>query len=104
MGFVSIQKNNNIAEYLTNDFWKDHEYYIPYGLKHFTGSEQVRKYLAVNFYKDPDSTFFQLKNCDKRIVDQYYDIVNEISGYPPPIDTLTAEFYGEIRRIDRGIQ
>ena len=103
MGYISIQQNVDIAEYLTKDFWKDSEYYIPYGKKHFIGSKEVKKYMAISglYEKNIDNHFFQLQPNGSPIADQYYDLVNSVSGYPPPLGVLTEEFYKTIRKIDR---
>lgn len=41
LGFVSIQKNRKVADYLHQDFFKDHEYYTPKNVKHYYSSRSI---------------------------------------------------------------
>lgn len=42
LGFVSIQKNKDVAEYLNTDFFKKHEWYIPSNIKHYRCSREIK--------------------------------------------------------------
>ena len=51
LGYVSIQKNKSVAEYLHTDFFKDHEWIIPYNIRHVRNSRDIflRNWCNVNF-------------------------------------------------------
>lgn len=42
LGYVSIQKNKNTADYLTSDYWKDNEWCIPSSYRHFRSSRSIK--------------------------------------------------------------
>jgi len=49
MGYLRINKNIDLAEYLHRDFFKDNEYYTPLGQRHYSSS----KALTFNQYINP---------------------------------------------------
>lgn len=54
-GFLSIQKNKNVAEYLNQDYFKDHEWIIPPGIRHYRSSRNIK---LNNSCKDENNIFF----------------------------------------------
>lgn len=52
LGFMSIQKNNSVADYLALDYFKDHEWVIPPDFKHYRCSRSI----VLN-------NFMKRKNC-----------------------------------------
>lgn len=55
LGFVSIQKNKDVGEYLTVDYWKDDEWIIPPNIKHYRSSRCIN---LNNIESDPIWCFF----------------------------------------------
>lgn len=41
LGYVSIQKNKSVPEYLCTDFFKDNEWWIPFGIKRYRTSRDI---------------------------------------------------------------
>jgi hypothetical protein len=87
LGYSSIQQNNDVAKYLSNDFWKDHETVIPDRVKHYTSSKDVAPYLTQNFDKSEDTVILKLnRNFDT--FSQIDNLVISKSGYPVPLDAM----------------
>lgn len=57
LGFVWIHKNQDIAEYLNKDFFKDQEWVIPVNIRHFRKSQNIK----FNKFKLEDSIYFTQK-------------------------------------------
>jgi hypothetical protein len=55
LGFVSIQKNKSVAEYLHTDFFKDGEWVIPLNIRHVRSSRDIK---LRNLKKPEDFKFF----------------------------------------------
>jgi len=95
-GFISIKSNRDITRYLTNDFLKDHEYYIPLGRRHYSTSRDIN----LNIYEDMDEEDLENPEASMHIhlhsglsvVDEVYAQIEHEFGYPPPLDFLLAEF------------
>jgi len=54
MGYVRINKNVDLAQYLHKDFFKDNEYYLPKGVRHYNSSRALKlvKYMNPFFQED----------------------------------------------------
>lgn len=78
MGYVKLGKNKNPAYYLTFDYWKDNEYHIPKGIRHFSTSRNIK--LKINRVKTEKiyykynrylTKYQNLINFDKKINEKY---------------------------------
>ena len=110
-GFVEVTNHTNTAKYLTNDFLKDHEFYIPMGQRHYTTSRDINLDLSQNQdsvesaesetfnsefihkIKMPEKELHIFLDSRKNYIDQIYDILNDEYGYPPPFEIMLGEFY-----------
>ena len=95
MGYLSIQTNQTLAYYLTNDFFKDNEYIIPENRKHFYGSADVKKYLTINILKNTDNHQLNYNYKEGNRIKQYEQQLQEINRYPLPFEEYLKEFYGQ---------
>lgn len=71
LGYLSIQKGDNVLEYLSIDFWKDYEWYLPKGKKRVFYSRDI---LINNNISDKYSiyqNFLKLQNLQKYILYKY---------------------------------
>jgi len=94
-GFIKIKSNKDITKYLTNDFMKDHEFYIPFGRRHYTTSRNIDLKVYEDFdeeLKNPETTMHIHLQSGVSIVDQVYDQIEHEYGYPPPFDFLLQHF------------
>lgn len=94
-GFIKIKSNKNVVEYLTNDFLKDHEYYIPFGRRHYSTSRNINLNIYEEFeedLQDPESSFHIRLQSGIPMLNQIYTQIEHEYGYPPPFDFLLAEF------------
>jgi len=96
IGFTSIRQNTDVAKYLTNDFWKDHEYVIPDGKRHYSCSRNVAPYMAKNNEKSEDIKSFEL-NDNYNIFSQIEKVVYDESKYPVPLETMLCYLKPDIR-------
>lgn len=92
MGYVSIQTNQTLYNYLTNDFYKDHEYIIPENKRHFYGSNEVKKYLSINMDKNPDNYPLVQNHYSTDPLKQHEQQIYEITGYPLPFEEYLKYF------------
>lgn len=72
LGFVSIQKNKDAAEYLATDYWKDHEWIIPKGIRHYRSSRSIKLMDYSN--SDLNKIFFDNKYKIEKIQRNLYDV------------------------------
>lgn len=82
LGYLSINKNRSVADYLHKDFFKDSEYWIPKGVKNYKSSRGIK----FNKYKEND---FKLENCfilGKHTMKDFEDLVESRFGRCLPID------------------
>jgi len=89
MGFVSINKNVDLADYLSYDFFKDREYYIPKGVRHYNSSRA----LTLNRFDNP---FFQDDNVmvlGRHTVEKFEDDVLGKFGRLLPNEYYIREYY-----------
>jgi hypothetical protein len=93
MGYVSIQTNQTLAYYLTNDFFKDNEYVIPENKRHFYGSSEVKKYLTINNSKNIENYPLNYNHDEGNKIQQYEQQIQEINGYPLPLEEYLSEYY-----------
>lgn len=96
LGYLSIQKNRSVADYLHRDFFKDHEYYIPKGKKHYYCSRNImmRNFVQDEFWKDENIYF---RTNDKEFI---YNVVNDRFGYPLPFDEYVKDFIDLVKKKD----
>lgn len=94
-GFISIKSNKDVTKYLTNEFLKDHEYYIPFGRRHYSCSRNIK----LNIYEDmeqdlsdPETSMHIHLQSGISALDQVYDQIEHEYGYPPPFDFLLSHF------------
>jgi len=88
MGFLRINRNVDIAEYLHGDFFKDSEYYLPHGCRHYSSSRGIK----FNKYSNP---YFQDDNViilGNHTLQQFEDLVNEKFGRSLPNEEYIKEF------------
>lgn len=83
LGFVSIQKNKDLAEYLCTDYFKDDEWVIPEKIKHYRSSRDI---MLNNFESDKNYTFIN----NKTSLDQVEKLVRKIFGND--FDKIDYEF------------
>jgi len=101
-GFVSIKSNKDVTKYLTNEFLKDHEYYIPFGRRHYSCSRNIKLDIYEDIeedLQDPEMSMYIHLKPGISIVDQIYDQVEHEYGYPPPFEFMLAQFYYNLTRI-----
>lgn len=95
-GFIKIKKNKNITHYLTNDFMKDSEFYIPFSRRHYSTSRNIHLDIYGDFNDDgienPEVAMHIHLRSGIAIIDQIYDQISHEYGYPPPFDFLFAQF------------
>jgi len=96
-GFISIKSNKDITKYLTNDFMKDHEFYIPFSRRHYSCSRNIKLKIYDEIVDedlvDPETSMhINLRPPGIPIVDQIYEQIEHEFGYPPPFDFLLAQF------------
>ena len=97
MGFVSIQENKDVAEYLNNDFLKESEWYIPQNVPNYSTSRSI----IVNNYKpNPDIKYidFIFQDNDqllKQHIEQTYHITPDLPAYYERIkmDDLKRDYF-----------
>lgn len=75
LGYVSIQKNKDVAEYLNTDFFKEHEWFIPLNIRHFRCSRDIK--LTYNA-KDSNKLVFNNKVSKDEIKKQIYYSFQEV--------------------------
>jgi len=108
MGYLKIKQNKDTIGYLSKDFFKDPEWYIPEGFRHYNCTKNVDlKIRVVDEDWRIDNVPFELKNTGVPIVDQIYKITSDAvcniemvnnqvktkMSYPPPIEELVKGFY-----------
>ena len=89
LGYTSIQKNKSVSDYLHQDFFKDHEYYIPEGKKRYYSSRSIvmNQYKRSEWWND-ENIFFK----GKMNLDEIYDLINKKFGYPLPFEEYVNRF------------
>lgn len=106
-GFIKIKSNKDITNYLTNDFMKDHEFFIPFGRRHYTTSRNIDLNIYEDFeedLQDPEiSMHIHLEN-GVPIMDQIYDQIEHEYGYPPPFEFLLQQFTDVSLHVDHQIK
>ena len=98
-GFIRIKSNKDVSNYLTNDFLKDHEFYIPFGRRHYSCSRDIKLDIYDEMDEDladPETSMHIHLQSGFSVVDQIYDQVEHEYGYPPPFDFLMSYFYGKV--------
>ena len=72
-GYLSIQKNKEVAEYLHGDFFKDSEYMIPKNIRHYRSSRSIKllQYKKEKIY-DSDNMYFTHETSFKKMEDLVY--------------------------------
>lgn len=102
-GFISIKSNKDVTRYLTNDFLKDHEFYIPLGRRHYSTSRDI----DLNIYEDieedladPETSMHIRLESGISALDQIYTQIEHEYGYPPPFDFLLSHFKDLNSRIN----
>jgi hypothetical protein len=73
MGYVRINKNVDLAEYLHKDFFKDHEYVIPFGVKHFRSSRSLKINRFYNPFFHEDNAFVtgDIKKLEELVIEKF---------------------------------
>jgi hypothetical protein len=98
-GFVGLGRRRDPVRYLCNDFFKDSEYYIPFGKRHFSVSRDVhvgtgdvdefRKMESLLFFKSRGKS--SLENLDV-----FADAVDQRFGRPLPFEEYMKVFYTSV--------
>lgn len=92
MGYLRINKNRDVAEYLHSDFFKDSEYWIPTNIKHYKSSRGIK----FNKYRDP---FFEDDNCmilGKHSVEDLEELVEDKFKCSLPNEYYLRKYYDNI--------
>lgn len=81
LGFVSINKNQSLAEYLHGDFFNDYEYIIPLNIRHYRSSREIKlfnhlKQKQNTVFFDYEKDFEYIKNYIKKEYLIDYDFFN----------------------------
>lgn len=94
--FVDIHRLKN---YLSKYWYKEHEWWIPENKRHFSSSRTIKfekkkdgEYLLLHWYYDY-TKYGKLED--------YYTIIEENYGYPPPLDFILGEFYKKEIEVDK---
>lgn len=89
LGYMSIKRNKSVAEYLSNDFFKDNEWVIPYQVYHYRCSRNIKinKYSEKNLFFTFDCDF---ETIEKKVFDTY--------GYPLPFEEYLKVFYKNLKK------
>lgn len=89
LGYVSINRNKSVVDYLHMDFFKDHEYYIPLGRKHYACSRNI---IMDNTVKDDwwkeENQYFNTND-----IEVIYDKLNNRFGRSLPFEEYVKTFY-----------
>lgn len=89
MGYMSIQKNKDVAEYLNTDFFKDHEWVIPADVRHYRTSQDIK----INFYKKPawwkDENIYFTHEAKMETIESK---INDKFKYPLPFSEYAKKF------------
>jgi len=94
-GFIKIKSNKDIANYLTNHLLKDHEYYIPFGRRHYTTSRNINLDIydkLENELQSPENSMHIRLEPLIPFIDQIYEQIEHEYGYPPPFDFMLSQF------------
>lgn len=82
LGYVSINKNKDVAEYLANDYYKDHEWMIPKGIRHYRCSREIK---LMNYKNNKSNKFFTYKvkmdEIEKLLLNEYNTIYDDTPYY-----------------------
>ncbi|EMR73030.1 hypothetical protein MBGDN05_00784 [Thermoplasmatales archaeon SCGC AB-539-N05] len=101
--FITYVDVHRLANYLSKYWYKEHEWFIPKGKKHYTHSADV----DLTLFAPEDNWYFigvpriispiVVANC-------IYECTNFLSGRPPPFDFLVGCFYDNLnfRLSDKG--
>lgn len=80
-GYMSIQRNKSVAEYLANDYYKNNEWIIPFGIRHYRSSREIE---LMRFNKNNGNIFFNgiLKIDEiKNLLKHEYNILYDENNY-----------------------
>jgi hypothetical protein len=83
LGFLRINENQDLAEYLCKDFFKDHEWIIPQKIKHYRSSRSIK----IKNYESSDYQYFNFQTT----IDQINYFCKELFGIVPDISSLNNE-------------
>ena len=61
LGYTFIRDNQNIADYLCNDFFIDDEWVIPKNIKHYRTTRNVKLNITDGYVNDPNDKFYKTK-------------------------------------------
>lgn len=89
LGFNRIKENKNVAEYLQQDYFKDHEYIIPKNIRHYRSSRNIK---LLNYKKDSfwnEDNVYYSKYASFKFIDLD---VNERFGRPLPLVEYLKEY------------
>jgi len=101
LGFVSIQKNKSVVDYMHTDFYKDNEWIIPYNFKHIrTSRDIVLNNIDNSDWKENNNVFMNTMK-HKVTIDEMYDEIDKRYKYPIPFEELLKEFYDKIDEEDK---
>ena len=113
-GFIKITKNKDVANYLANEFSKDHEFYIPFNQKHYSCSRDIKIQMEdteeeieegefnskfIHDIKLPEASMRLYLNPERNPIDQIYEQIEHEYGYPPPFEIMLGEFYEMVHKI-----
>ena len=76
-GWMRIKHNKSVAEYLNRDYFKDHEWVIPKGIRHFRSSRNIK----LNKYKAGEGSIYYTRDTSVKFIE--YDIGERFSRMLP---------------------
>jgi len=78
LGFVSIQRNKDVAEYLSTDYFKDDEWKIPFNVRRFRTSREIvlRNYCnnSLDWKKNQIYDLTGDKSFDEKMIFKKFDV------------------------------
>jgi len=91
MGYVRINKNVDLADYLHNDFFKDHEYWIPEGVRHYSSSRGLKFNKFTNPYFNEENSMI----LGQHTISDLEDLVMEQFGRLLPASYYLSKYWLE---------
>ncbi len=88
-GWIKVKAIQN-QKRLSSYFLKDHEWYIPFGRRHYFCSRDIE--LDMDIEDIPEDCMHIRLEPDISVVDQVYEQIELNYGYPPPFDFLLSHY------------
>jgi len=108
LGYVSIQKNKDVAEYLNTDYFTESEWFIPLGIRRYRNSKNIllnsEKYeTQKTVFADPKMTDEEIKSYIMALWGDHYDFNDYYEQKLISKDVITLLKYKDLEiYYDRG--